>query len=183
MKIKDRTVLKNLGSCGFGGASNTGCVDVLDGKVVRIRPLHYDEHYTPEDLNEWRYEVRGHTFRPGMKTLVPPLSLAYKKRAYSPNRVPYPLKRVDWDPAGDRNPQTRGLSGYERISWDEATDIIAAEIERIGREYGRRSILIQGEGHGETKVVSGAHGCSSLMSDYVGEEPGDYLIERAFVEK
>ncbi|WP_417144873.1 molybdopterin-dependent oxidoreductase [Raoultibacter massiliensis] len=177
MKIKDRTVLKNLGSCGFGGASNTGCVDVLDGKVVRIRPLHYDEHYTPEDLNEWRYEVRGHTFRPGMKTLLPPLSLAYKKRAYSPNRVPYPLKRVDWDPAGDRNPQTRGLSGYERISWNEATDIIAAEIERIGREYGRRSILIQGEGHGETKVVSGAHGCSSLMLDYVGEEPGDYLIQ------
>lgn len=175
MKIKDKTVLKNLGSCGFGGASNTGCVDVLDGKVVRIRPLHYDENYTPEDLNEWTYEVRGHTFHPGMKTLLPPLSLAYKKRAYSPNRVPYPLKRVDWDPNGERNTQNRGISDYERISWDEATDIIAAEIERIGREYGRRSILIQGEGHGETKVVSGAHGCSSLMFDKI--EHGDYLIQ------
>ena len=47
MKIKDRTVLKNLGFCGFGGGTNTGCVDVMDGKVVRIRPLHYDEYYTP----------------------------------------------------------------------------------------------------------------------------------------
>ncbi|MBQ3106481.1 MAG: dehydrogenase, partial [Eggerthellaceae bacterium] len=101
MRIKDKTVLKNLGSCGFGGASNTACVDVMDGKVVRIRPLHYDDDYTPEDLNEWRYEVRGHTFRPGMKTFLPPISLSYKRRAYSPNRVPYPLKRVDWEPGGD----------------------------------------------------------------------------------
>ena len=50
---------------------------------------------------------------------------AYKKRTYSPNRVKYPLKRVDWDPNGERNPQNRGKSKYVRISWDEATDIIA----------------------------------------------------------
>ena len=54
--------------------------------------------------------------------------LAYKKRAYSPNRIKYPLKRVDWDPNGERNPQNRGKSKYKRISWDEATDIIASEI-------------------------------------------------------
>jgi len=177
VKIKDKTVLKNLGSCGFGGASNTACVDVLDGKVVRIRPLHYSENYTPEDLNEWRYEVRGHTFTPGMKTLLPPLSLAYKKRAYSPNRVPYPLKRVDWDPKGERNPQNRGLSGYERISWDEAVDIVADEVARIQKDYGPLSIMVQGEGHGETKVVSGAHGCQSMMLDSIGDEPGMYLIQ------
>ena len=180
MKIKDRTVLKNLGFCGFGGGTNTACVDVKDGKVVRIRPLHYDEHYTPEELNEWRYAGRGHTVRPGMKTFLPPISLSYKRRAYSPNRVPYPLKRVDWEPGGDPekiNSQNRGVSGYERISWDEATDIIAAEIERIGRVYGRTSILIQGEGHGETKIVSGAHGASSLMLDYCGDEKGEYLIQ------
>ncbi|MDR1712745.1 MAG: molybdopterin-dependent oxidoreductase [Coriobacteriales bacterium] len=177
MKIKDKTVLQNLGSCGFGGASLVGCVDVLDGKVARIRPLHYDEDYTPEDLNEWHYDIDGHIFRPKMKSLLPPLALAYKKRAYSPNRVPCPLKRVDWDPDGERNPQNRGKSGYVRISWDEATTLIARELERIRTTYGNRAILVQGEGHGETKIVSGAHGCQSVMLDHIGPEKGEYTIQ------
>jgi hypothetical protein len=42
-------------------------------------------------------ELRGQVLEPGMKTLIPPFSLAYKKRVYSPNRILYPLKRVDWD--------------------------------------------------------------------------------------
>ena len=33
-----------------------------------------------------------------MKAVPAPWSLAYKKRTYSPNRIKYPLKRVDWDP-------------------------------------------------------------------------------------
>ena len=33
-----------------------------------------------------------------MKALPGSFSLAYKKRTYSPNRIKYPLKRVDWDP-------------------------------------------------------------------------------------
>ncbi|MDR2108033.1 MAG: molybdopterin-dependent oxidoreductase [Coriobacteriales bacterium] len=177
MKIKDKTVLQNLGSCGFGGASNVSCVDVLDGRIVRIRPLHYDETYTPEELNEWHYDIDGHIFRPGMKTLLPPLALAYKKRAYSPNRVPAPLIRVDWDPNGERNPQNRGISGYRRISWDEATSIIAAELVRIHDTYGNRAILVQGEGHGETKVISGAHGCQSMLLDQIGSEPDNYTVQ------
>ena len=32
------------------------------------------------------------------------------------------MKRVDFDPNGERNPQNRGKSGYVRISWDEALD-------------------------------------------------------------
>ncbi len=46
------------------------------------------------------------------------------------------MKRVDWDPDGERNTQNRGRSKYKRISWDEATDIIAAEIRRIHKKYG-----------------------------------------------
>ena len=32
----------------------------------------------------------------------------------------YPMKRVDWDPKGERGPENRGKSAFERISWDEA---------------------------------------------------------------
>jgi len=38
-----------------------------------------------------------------MKSLIPPLSICYKKRVYSPNRILYPLKRVDFDHKGERN--------------------------------------------------------------------------------
>ena len=47
------------------------------------------------------------------------------------------MKRVDFDPNGERNPQNRGISGYERISWDEALDIVAGEIKRVKRDHGR----------------------------------------------
>lgn len=177
MRIKDKTVFQNLGSSGFGGGANVGNVDVLDGRIVRIRPFHYDEYYTSKELNEWKIEARGKTLTPGTKTLLPPFHLAYKHRAYSPNRIPYPLKRVDWDPAGKRNPENRGKSGYVRISWDEACRIIAEEIDRIRKTYGTRAVLLQGEGHGETKIISGAHGCHSVMFDHIGPEKGEYTLQ------
>ena len=81
-------------------------------------------------------DARGRTFEPSMKTLIPPYSLAYKKRVYSPARIRYPMKRVDLDPNGERNPQNRGVSKYERISWDEALDIITSEMKRVKETYG-----------------------------------------------
>ncbi len=94
--------------------------------------------------------------------------LAYKKRVYSPNRIKYPLKRVDWDPAGDRRPQNRGKSKYKRISWDEATTLIADEIKRVRAKYGPYAVLCHGDGHGETKTVHGPHSCQMLLMEKVG---------------
>ncbi|MCL2826618.1 MAG: molybdopterin-dependent oxidoreductase, partial [Eggerthellaceae bacterium] len=131
----------------------------MDGKVVRIRPLHYDEQYTEQDLNAWHYEKNGKVFKPGMKSFIPPFAVGYKARTYSKNRVPYPLIRVDWDPDGDRNVKMRGISKYRRLSWDEATTIIAKEIARVQETYGPWSVYCQGEGHGESKIASGGHGC------------------------
>ena len=98
-----------------------------------------------------------------MRSRPAPYMTAYKKRTYSPNRVKYPLKRIDWDPDGERNPQNRGKSKYVRISWDEATDIIAAEIARIHKEYGPAAILVQGDGHGESKTIHTPHGHSARL--------------------
>ena len=44
------------------------------------------------------------------------------------------MKRVDFDPNGERNPQNRGKSGYVRISWDEALDLVGSEIKRLKRQ-------------------------------------------------
>jgi trimethylamine-N-oxide reductase (cytochrome c) len=56
--------------------------------------------------------------------------LAERNRLYSEDRILYPMKRVDWDPNGERNIKNRGKSSFERISWDEAATIIANEIKR-----------------------------------------------------
>jgi anaerobic selenocysteine-containing dehydrogenase len=164
----DKTVLKALGlSGGIFGACPCS-VDVKDGKVVRIRPLHWDEKYDPATFNPWKMEKNGITFEPIMKSVPAPWSLAYKKRTYSPNRVKYPLKRVDWDPKGERNPQNRGKSKYVRISWDEAAQLVADEVKRMCDTYGPLSILVQGDGHGECKMVHAPHGCSTLLLDKLG---------------
>jgi anaerobic selenocysteine-containing dehydrogenase len=164
----EKTVLKALGLSGGIFGACPCAVDVKDGKVVRIRPLHWDSRYDPETFNAWKIEKNGKTLEPLMKAVPAPWSLAYKKRTYSPNRVKYPLKRVDWDPNGERNPQNRGKSKFVRISWDEATDLIAAEIRRIHKEYGPLAILVQADGHGECKMVHAPHGCATLLLDKMG---------------
>ncbi|MFC1860881.1 molybdopterin-dependent oxidoreductase [Chloroflexota bacterium] len=164
----DKTVFKALALGGHHGGGGECAVDVKDGKIVRVRPIHYDQLYTREELNPWKLERNGESLTPIFKSAPSPFSLAYKKRTYSPNRIKYPLIRVDWDPNGERNPQTRGISKYRRISWDEATDIINREIKRIQKQYGLLSILVQGDGHGENKSINSPHGQSTLLMDELG---------------
>lgn len=69
----------------------------------------------------------------------------YKNRVYSPARVKYPLKRVDFDhkaPANRRNVENRGKTGFVRISWEEALDILTSELKRIKETYGPTAILV-----------------------------------------
>ena len=155
---KERSYVIGLGFCGNGVDGNLCQVDVKDGKIIRIRPLDYTSKYKPEEFRPWKIEARGQVYEPPLKTLPPPLALAYKKRVYSSNRILYPLKRVDFDPNGERNIQNRGKSGYKRISWDEALDIMVGEMKRIIDKYGPYAIFSQSDGHGETKVVNGGHG-------------------------
>src|SRR4030043_1805796 len=138
----DKTVIKSLALGGLLGGGGEGVADVKDGKAVRIRPFHYDWKYDKKQFNPWKMKRNGATLEPLMKALPGTFSLAYKKRTYSPNRIKYPLQRVDWDPNGERNPQNRGKSKYKRISWDEAARIVASEIKRIHETYGPAGKLI-----------------------------------------
>ncbi len=172
MEPEVQTFIKGISFCGnepIAGA-NASAVDVHNGKIIRIRPFHFDWKYPPEVMNPWRIEVRGKVLESGMKTLLPPFSLSYKKRVYSPNRIKYPLKRVDWDPNGDRHPETRGISKYKRISWDETADIIAKELKRVKEKYGPCAVFSLSPIHGETKVLHFAHRAPTrLFHHYLGD--------------
>ena len=77
---KEKICIKGTSLSSFGDNSTAACVDVKDNKIIRIRPLHFDWKYKPEEFNPWEYKARGKTFIPPLKSMVPPLGTAYKKR-------------------------------------------------------------------------------------------------------
>ncbi|HEY5064124.1 MAG TPA: molybdopterin-dependent oxidoreductase, partial [Xanthobacteraceae bacterium] len=118
-------------------------VYVKDGKIVRMTPIDLTE----EDGASWSIEAKGVKLTPPRKTTLAPHGQNVKSIIYSKDRLLYPMKRVDFDPNGERNPQNRGKSGYVRISWDEAIEIVTNEIKRQKREYGPGAITFSHGSH------------------------------------
>ncbi len=86
---------------------------------------------------------------------------AYRQRVYAPDRLKHPMRRVG----------PRGEGKFERISWDEALDIVARELTRVRETYGPASILFKRSGGDEGKLHGGrqhmrllfmAGGCSEV---------------------
>ena len=118
-------------------------VYVKDDKIVRLTPIEFGEG----DAAPWTIKARGKSFTPPRKTSVAPHTLCSKSTVYSPHRLLHPMKRVDFDPKGERNLKNRGVSGYVRISWDEALDLVAAEIKRVKTEHGQGAIIANHGSH------------------------------------
>src|SRR5512138_1879985 len=97
-----------MGEQVFTNCTNCGPVSVYvrDGKVSRILPLQARE----EDYRPWTIEAGGKKYSPPKKCNVAPFIHAEKRRLYSEDRIKYPMKRVDFDPEGERHPENRGRS-------------------------------------------------------------------------
>jgi len=67
----------------------------------------------------------------------------YLDRVYSPDRVLYPMKRVrpKGSSTGGAPSAMSAERAFERISWDEALDLIASRLRGIASEFGSESIL------------------------------------------
>lgn len=89
---------------------------VVDGEIKYVETDNTgDDNY--EGLHQVRACLRGRSMR---------------RRVYNPDRLKYPMKRVG----------KRGEGKFERISWDEAYDIIATNMQRLIKEYGNESIYL-----------------------------------------
>ena len=118
----------------FGGCYyNCGgkCVNqglVVDGVIVRQKTD--DSHEDSFEYPQQRGCLRGRFARQWL---------------YQDDRLKFPLKRKHWQPGGkDYHPELRGRDEWERISWDEACDIIADEMRRIKDTYGNEAFLSGG---------------------------------------
>ncbi len=102
---------------------------VRDGVVVRQKTD--DTHADSPDFPQQRACVRGRSQR---------------NHVFSEDRLKYPMKRVSWQPGGGENShgELRGVDEWERITWDEAYDYIANEIQRIVSENDNRSLFADG---------------------------------------
>lgn len=109
-----------------------------DNKIVRMTPIDLDS----SDAPSWTIRARGKSFTPVRRGMINPHAQCLKSLVYSDKRILYPLKRVDFDPNGERNVANRGKSEYVRISWQEALDIVANEIKRQKREHGPGAIAL-----------------------------------------
>jgi len=130
-KLSDGTTI-------FTSNTNGGPIQVYvkDDKIIRITPIIFND----SDPDTWTIEAHGKKFTPPRQSSLSPHGQNWKSMVYSPDRILHPMKRIDFDPDGDRNIQNRGKSGYEKISWEQALDIVASEIQRVKREYGPGSM-------------------------------------------
>lgn len=114
-------------------------VHVSDGKVIRIST---DSSQETDEYLQLRACQRGRSCR---------------ERLYHSERLKYPLKRTG----------KRGEAQFERISWDEAVDIIADQLRRITEKYGPESRYIN-YGTGISGVLSEREFFRRLLTLYGG---------------
>ena len=129
----------------YTSCTNAGPISVYveNGRVVRIRPLVADA----KDFKPWTIEAGGKGYSPPKQFNLAPFVLAERNRLYSKDRIRTPLKRVDFNAAGARNQHMRGKSGYVPISWDEALDLVAGEIQRVQGTYGQGAVTAMTSSH------------------------------------
>ena len=72
---------------------------------------------------------------------------------YHPDRVIYPMKRAKED---------RGKDKWERITWDEAYDIIEENIQGLKEKYGPESIVVFGGTGREGGPMCGPYGAAMI---------------------
>ena len=77
-----------------------------------------------------------------------------KHRVYNPDRLKYPMKRVG----------ERGEGRFERISWDEALDLMADKLKYTLKTYGNESVFFTYGSGTSGYCTDGPHAYNRLMN-------------------
>ena len=63
-KVAENAVVRSLALGATSGGGGPALVHVKGGKVVKIRPFHYNWKNTMEKLNPWRFRRNGKALLP-----------------------------------------------------------------------------------------------------------------------
>jgi anaerobic dimethyl sulfoxide reductase subunit A len=118
-------------SCGFHCFDQCVLkVRVRDGRIVSVEP---DDTIHPGTAREGEHPTDELSSTSMVQYRPCPKGYAMAHALDDPRRVIYPMKRVG----------ERGEGKFERISWEEALDTIAAKLVEVKETYGPHSILHQ----------------------------------------
>ena len=99
---------------------------------------------TVDETSGRAIKVQGDPAHPVTRGFLCGKVARYLDRVYSPDRLLYPMRRkprTPKGPAGYGHATGREADAFERITWDEALDDIAARLKQIAADYGPESIL------------------------------------------
>jgi anaerobic dimethyl sulfoxide reductase subunit A len=137
-KIKTLLMQKHVGEvldytgcyANCGGSCCIFKVRIRDGKITAIEP---DDHYNVGVGREDSVASDTDLMKNRLQQRACEVAWVWHKQLTLPERVLYPLKRVD----GAR----RGEGRFEKISWDEALTIVAEKLKEAKEKYGPYSII------------------------------------------
>jgi len=92
---------------------------------------------------------------------------AQRDHLLSPTRLKYPMKRKNWEPGGGKK-ELRGQDEWVRISWEEALDIVASELQRIKDKYGNKAILSIRSGEPTVRLLNAFGGFVDGWGEHSG---------------
>ena len=162
-----RTVFVSHPAAGLGRSTFPIVCEVVDGRIDRCLPF-----YIPDDVRLYEMNSARGTFTRPRKEVQMPLAYAWKQRVSSPSRVKFPMLRKGWRP-GQPNTQGRGRDEFERISWDDALDIVVEQIEAVRSKYGSMEpVVVLADGHGQSGYLHSLHFWGHYLFDKMREGLG-----------
>ncbi len=96
---------------------------------------------TVDQLTGRAVKVQGDPSHPVTRGFLCGKVAKYLERVYSPDRLLYPMRRkkgAPKGPAGYGGVRGREADAFERITWNEALDEVAARLTKISAEFGPR---------------------------------------------
>jgi anaerobic selenocysteine-containing dehydrogenase len=131
------------GACGH-------LVHVTDGRVTMIGPAG------------WGTKTISGEPAPTFNPRICLRGLSQISNTYSPDRIKYPYKRVG----------ARGSGKWQRITWEEATTLIATKFKEIQDKYGKTSVWIAPY-TGSLSLIEGVVGAGFRFASVIGASAGD----------
>ena len=128
---------------------------VREGKLVKVTPTIYPEEARINQMGCMR-------------------SYANPQRLYSTNRVLYPMRQTG----------ERGSDNWERITWDEAFELIAQKFGQAVQEFGDESVAVVPGFGNYLGVINGAYPHYGYTQDlFLGSQFGQALGYGMFMRK